>query len=151
VDALPHGLDSFVCSGVAIVVATRDQNLRPEVGRGWGPAVDGTAVTLCVTSPAGFGTRANLESNGAIAVTCSLPTTYRSVQMKGAAVEVRDVSAADEARVDAHLDAFMTQVRQVGIPAEYRLAAIVGPLFTVTFAVAELFDQTPGPGAGGRL
>jgi hypothetical protein len=32
-------LVELICSGVAVLVATRSDDLRPEVVRGWGPAV----------------------------------------------------------------------------------------------------------------
>jgi hypothetical protein len=48
-------LAAFLHQGVAIVVATRDDEGRPEVSRGWGPRVgdDGTEVTLCVAAAPG--------------------------------------------------------------------------------------------------
>ena len=141
----------FVCSGVAIIVATRDGDLRPEIGRGWGPVVDGSAVNLCITARAGSSTRANLESNGALAVTCSRPTTYRTIQLKGSVLEVREPQPADEGRVAEHLEAFTAEVRQLGLPPEFGETLVAGELLTVTFAVEELYDQTPGPGAGARL
>jgi hypothetical protein len=151
VEALPPGIEDFICGGVSIVVATRDDALRPELGRAWGPLVEGGTVTLCVATPAGSAVRANLEANGAIAATCSLPTTYQAVQLKGRALDVRDAGPEDEARASAHLDAFMAEVAQIGMSQELRRTVVGGPLFTVAFAVAELYDQTPGPGAGGRL
>jgi Pyridoxamine 5'-phosphate oxidase len=83
---------AFVAGGVAVVVATRDDALRPEIARGWGPLVapDGAAATLCVGLHPGSRARANLEANGAIAATFSLPTTYRGVQIKGVARALRE-------------------------------------------------------------
>lgn len=141
----------FVCSGVAIVVATRDGDLRPEIGRGWAPRVDGARVALCIASRAGSAMRANLEANGAIAVTCSRPTTYRTIQLKGTAVEVGDPEPADEQRVAEHVEAFMAEAQTLGVPPEFRETSVAGRLIAVTFAVEELYDQTPGPGAGARL
>lgn len=78
----------LLAGGVATIVASRDEELRPCIARGWGivASPDGTEMTLCVAAPAGSRMRSNLESNAAIAVTCSQPTTYRGVQLKGVVV-----------------------------------------------------------------
>jgi hypothetical protein len=66
----------FIHGGVAVGVATRDDDLRPEFARGRGPEVsaDGRSPRLCVTAPEGSRMRANLELNGAVAVGFSPPT-----------------------------------------------------------------------------
>ena len=53
----------FIHGGVAVGVATRDDDLRPEFARGWGPEVstDGRSLRLCVAAPAGSRMLANLE------------------------------------------------------------------------------------------
>ena len=52
----------FIHGGVAVGVATRDDDLRPEFARGWGPEVsaDGRSLRLCVSAPEGSRMRANL-------------------------------------------------------------------------------------------
>ena len=146
-------LASFVRGGVAIIVATRDEDLRPEITRGWGPEVsgDGRSVTLCVTAPPGSKTRSNLAANSAVAVTFSLPTTYRTVQMKGTAAEVREPNAEQLTRVEEHLAAFVDQVEQVGIPRHLAPTFMQPEFVSVTLEVRELYDQTPGPNAGSKL
>jgi hypothetical protein len=151
VQALSPEVAEFACSGVAIIVATRDGDLRPEIGRGWAPVVDGSNVTLCITARDGSPTRTNLESNGRIAVTCSRPTTYRTIQLKGSVVEIRDVRPDDEQRVAGHLEAFIAEAQKLGLPQGFGQTFVAGELIAVTFAVEELYDQTPGPGAGAPL
>jgi hypothetical protein len=134
-------------------VATRDDELAPQVTRGWGPRVsgDGAAVTLCVAAPPGSATLANLESNGAIAATFSLPTSYRTVQLKGTVAELCAPAPEHLARVEEHVEAFADEVEQVGIPRAMARLLIDAELVAVSFSVRELYDQTPGPNAGGRL
>jgi hypothetical protein len=143
----------FLGRGLAIVVATRDDDLRPEITRGWGPQVagDGTALTLCVAAAPGSATLANLGANGAIAATFSLPTSYRTVQLKGAVLELCAPAAGHLARVEAHVAGFAAEVEQVGIPREAVRRLVDPELVAVSFSVRELYDQTPGPNAGGRL
>ena len=146
-------LAAFVRSGVAIVVATRDDDMTPEITRAWGAdvVIDGASLTICVTAPPGSKTRANLEHNGAIAVNFTLPTTYRSAQMKGSVVDVHDPSPAELARVERHIELFVEQTEQVGLSAAGARQLAERNLLAVTIAVRELYDQTPGPNAGKRM
>jgi hypothetical protein len=146
-------LAEFVAQGVATVVATRDESLRPQIARGWGPrpSADGTELTLCVETPPGSRTRENLERNGAIAVTFSLPSTYRTVQIKGERLAVRDPTAEERVAIDDHVEAFSRESAQVGLPEGMGRRLLSPVLLAVTFAVRELYDQTPGPSAGRKL
>jgi len=144
----------FIHGGVAVGVATRDDDLRPEFARGWGPEVsaDGQAVTLCVSAPEGSRMRANLERNGAVAVGFSPPTIARAVQVKGVATVMGEPEAADLERVERHFRSFVAEAARIGARAELSQRMFVRPgLVTVQFSIDEVFDQTPGPTAGRRL
>jgi hypothetical protein len=136
-----------------VVVATRDDYLRPSIARAWGLAAssDGAEVALCVAAPAGSSTRANLESNGAIAVTCSQPSTYRTVQLKGHVIAVSETSDDHLAAVDEHVEAFSREAEAVGLPPGSGRRFTDAGLVAVSFTVSEVYDQTPGPNAGARL
>lgn len=144
----------FIHGGVAVGVATRDDDLRPEFARGWGPEVspDGRSVTLCVSAPEGSLMRANLEPNGTLAVGFSPPTIARAVQVKGVVTAVGEPEAADLERVERHVQSFVAECERIGAPAEVSTRMFVRPgLVAVRFSVDEVFDQTPGPTAGRRL
>jgi len=144
----------FIHGGVAVGVATRDEHLKPEFARGWGPEVsaDGRSLTLCVTAPGGSRMRANLEHNGAVAVGFSLPTIARAVQVKGVASRISEPEAVELERVERHLQSFVAEVEQIGGPAEVSLRMISRRgLVAIEFVIEEAFDQTPGPTAGRRL
>ena len=146
-------LIAFLSLGVAIVVATRDAQLRPEVGRGWGIHVpdEGDRATVCLAAPEGSRMRSNLDQNGAIAVTCSLPSSYRTLQLKGQALELHPPTPEQLERVDAHAGAFSLEAEQVGLPPGSGRLLVEPELTAVTFSVRELYDQTPGPAAGAAL
>jgi hypothetical protein len=150
---LGDGVVEFLRGGVAIVVATRDALLRPEIARGWGLEVspDGSAVTLCVGLASGSPTRANLDLNGAVAITCSQPSTYRTVQLKGTVVELAEPDDARLERVREHLAAFVEEVWRVGVHREGAESLLEPDLVQATVAVRDVFDQTPGANAGARL
>ncbi|WP_354698004.1 hypothetical protein DSM112329_03664 [Paraconexibacter sp. AEG42_29] len=143
-------LRAFLDDGLAIIVATADDQLHPEISRGWGPqlADDGESLELCVAAAPGSRTRVNLERGGVIAATFSVPTTYRTVQLKGPVVDVGEPTSAQVIRADEHLAAFVRQVAQVGVPpvAAGRMREPV--LLAVRMSIAERYEQTPGPKAG---
>jgi len=144
----------FIHGGVAVGVATRDDDLRPEFARAWGPEVsaDGRSLTLCVVAPEGSQMRANLERNGALAVGFSPPTIARAVQVKGVASQVGEPEAGDLERVERHVRLFVAEAERIGAPPELSRRMFVGTgLVAVGFSIDEVFDQTPGPTAGRRL
>jgi hypothetical protein len=143
---------AFLEGGVAIMLATSDADLQPEITRGWGLEIgpDGRTIRVSLVAPDGSRTRRNLEANGAIAMNCTLPSSYRAVQAKGVAIEVGEPADADLERAAGHAAAFAEETGKVGAPAPSHLYVRAVDL-TVTFAVEELYDQTPGPAAGSEL
>ena len=151
--ASPPDIRELVRQGVAVVVATRAQDLRPAITRAWGPQLtdDGRRLTLCVEAPEGSATNANLIAGATFAATLSRPSTYSTVQLKGPLVDCHTPVAADLERVAAHLDAFLLDASTVGLdPVIGRRMAGPG-LMTVVMEVTERYNQTPGPGAGAPL
>jgi hypothetical protein len=120
----------FVHGGVAVGVATRDDELKPALARGWGPEVE----------------------NGAVAVGFSPPTIARAVQVKGVATEVGEPDAADLERAERHFRLFFAECERIGAPPHVPERMFVrSGLVLIRFAIDEAFDQTPGPTAGRRL
>jgi hypothetical protein len=151
---LDPGAVEFIHGGVAVGIATRDDDLRPEFARGWGPEVsaDGRSLRLCVAAPMGSVMRANLEQNGAVAVGFSPPTIARALQVKGVASQVGEPEAADLERVERHVRSFVEEALRIGAPEELSRRMFVGTgLAVIQFSIDEVFDQTPGPTAGRRL
>ncbi len=150
---IPEAAIELLLTGPATIVSTRDEEMRPALTRGWGLAVDGDAdrLSLCVEVPVGSIVRANLEANGEIAVTCSRPTTYRTVQVKGTAEIVGEPDEERLRAVGEQVAAFSAEVAQLGLPADAGEALLAEELLAVTVEPREVFDQTPGPTAGSRL
>lgn len=150
----PAAVVEFIQGGIAVGVATRDDDLRPEFARGWGPEVSakGRSLRLCVAAPEGSRMRANLELNGAVAVGFSPPTIARAVQVKGVASQLADPDAADLERVERHVRAFVAETGRIGARPELAQRMFVRTgLVSIQFSIDEVFDQTPGPTAGRRL
>jgi flavin reductase (DIM6/NTAB) family NADH-FMN oxidoreductase RutF len=140
-------------AGVAVVAATRDDDLRAEITRGWGPCLsdDGRALRVCLSATPDSRTLANLRANGEIAITFTRPTTYRSVQIKGTVRELAEPTAEELARTERHLAAFVDEAAQVGVPRAICERFAEPPFIAVTIAIGELYDQTPGARAGAPL
>jgi hypothetical protein len=149
---LDPDLVTFVHGPVAIGVATHGAHRRPAFTRAWGPEVsgDGRTLRLCVDAPSGSATRANLEETAAVAVGFNPPTTARALQIKGVASSVRDAAPEELECAERHFVAFCVEGARVGV-SEGLLKRIFAPpcdLVSVTVSIDEVFDQTPGAGAG---
>jgi hypothetical protein len=99
-------------------------------------------------------TAANLRDNGRFALVISrVWEDHRSVQIKGRCLEVREPVFAPE-RILPVLDGLTPVLRRFGLPPEvadnYRKLQF-DPHYLVKIQIDELYDQTPGPGAGRRV
>ena len=73
----------------------------------------------------------------------------RSVQLKGRSTGVDVATAADRARADEYTEAFFGDAQATDGGARSLLDRLLPRDYVAcTVAVEELFDQTPGPGAG---
>lgn len=149
-------LKAFLESGVSVVVGTRDADLVPEITRAWGLMVSGDrkSVGLCVPLATSSKTLDNLASNGQIAVCCSLPISYKTIQLKGQCIEIADPRPEDLAAVKKHRAAFGRLNVRVGVARRdvetfWRRELETSPILVRLRLVPEqIFDQTPGPDAG---
>jgi len=146
-------LKGFLESGLAIALATRSADLRPHAQRVWGAKVspDGRSVEVFVDRPAAAQTMANLRDNGRVATVFVNILTNRSVQLKGRCVEVGDPGPEDWSIIDRHREGFTGATSALGFPAQMISNLWSTQVVKVRFVVEDLFDQTPGPGAGRPL
>ncbi len=150
---IPPAIVEFLQGGVSVNVGTRDASRMPECTRGWGIRVspDQTSITILLTEAASRQTLANLRENGLIAVTCSRPTDHVTCQLKGTVRRIRPADAEDRELQRRWRRAFLGELMAVGVPATQVEALIMEPAVAVDVAVADVFAQTPGPGAGEKV
>lgn len=144
---------ALVRQGVAVIAATRDGELRPEVSRAWGPVLsdDGARLALCVEGGPGSAMARNLEAGSPLAAMLSRIASFTSVQVKGRVVEVAEPTPERREAVADHVDRFVAETRAVGV-SEAIARSLVGPdLIAVTIEIDERYDETPGSGAGRAL
>ena len=142
-------LRQLLCQGVSLMLATRDERLTSELTRAAGARLGEDGV-LRMALPLPEARRAlwNLETTSVAALLLTLPTTYRSLQVKGD--DVRPIEWPEHPQiVRAHAAAFGEQVFQVGIAREISAAFFSQSRYaTFGFTPHAIFEQTPGPGSG---
>jgi hypothetical protein len=150
--AISEELRRFLEGGVSILVATRDARLRPTATRATGLGVTGSAE-LWILLPHATAARAlaDLRQNGEVAISCSSPLDFRTVQLKGRCVEIGEPDAEDRARSAAWPAAFAAAIARFGMTRQQARNLWMAGGARVRVAVEAAYRQTPGPGAGGPL
>lgn len=146
-------LIAFIESGLSVLVGTRDANLMPETVRGVGvvPRADGRSVRIYIPAANGARTLDNLRDNGHVALTMSRPSTHETVQLKGTVTSVTDAGDHDRALVDRYLATFAEVLSYCGMAQNLTRRLCNWPAAVIDMHVTDVFQQTPGPGAGERL
>lgn len=150
---LPKELLELVEGGASIQVGTRDAKLRSECLRAVGAAVGADRSTLVVYVPSELAARtlANLEDNGAVAVTFSQISNHKTLQVKGKLVTLRRARRSERALQERWLAAFAEQLHMTGFSRRVARRLRYWPSLALELEIHELFAQTPGPGAGRRI
>jgi hypothetical protein len=140
--------------GMSIILGTVDADGNPATCRGVAlQAGDSELSTVTVYIPVATGQQAiaNIATTRRIAVVSSEPISHRAVQFKGVSRSVR-LARADEAKlIEDRMAAFSDVLDRLGVPQRVVWSMTHWPAFAVEIAVEEIFDQTPGPKAGGRV
>jgi hypothetical protein len=144
----------FLESGCALIVGTVSVDSEPHATRGWGASVlpgDDARVRLLLDADES-GVLDNLTSSGAIAITGADVRTLRSVQVKGRFGASEPAADDDRTRARRFCDAFFGAVVATDGTARELLERLVPDDYVAcTIAIDEVYDQTPGPGAGAPL
>jgi hypothetical protein len=143
----------LLSSGVVMSVGTRDRALTPECVPAIGSRVHRDRRTLTVFVPRALlgETLANLQDNGQIAVSFARPSDDKTMQVKGRASGVRDAVEADRPVQELARGGLVEQLAGVGMPRAIGRRMTWWPSVAIDIEVADVFVQTPGPGAGARL
>jgi hypothetical protein len=146
-------LQDLLCAGVAVIVATRDQELRPELSRAWGPKLSqsGTRLRVCVEAGQGSAMATNLAAGSPVAAMVSRLTSHAAIQVKGLPIDVCAPTSERLERVAEHIDRFVAEGEQVGMPEAFARGLVGHELLDVTIEIEQRTDETPGPNTGRRL
>jgi hypothetical protein len=144
---------AFIHAPISVVAVTRDASLRPSMARGFmarcHPAED--VLTLYLSTVPAAPLLRDLRDNGQIAVGLGGVLRMAVIQAKGRMREIRDPSPAELTELHGAAEALFQVYTQIGISRTLTRALRLEPATAVEFQVTDLFDQSPGPGAGERL
>lgn len=139
----------LIRGGAPMAVATADAERRPSCLRGLGADPGpGRTLTVYVNATLAGRMRADLEVNPRIAVTLSRLPDLRSIQLKGVVRAVRPATAHDHAIRARYLEALAEQLSLAGLPRSLVRRVVAEPCLAIELEAQELFEQTPGAGAG---
>lgn len=138
---------------VAVQVAAATARLEPQVSRAWGAALDAEGrLSFILIDAQTEALRQVLRKTGKAAVNATNPVTLESVQFKGEVVEIGEPDAEAREEANRRIAQFVDALRGAGIlRGEASGLAHPGPARRISIRVREVYDQTPGPGAGRRL
>jgi hypothetical protein len=134
---------------------TRNRDLVPFGHRvsGWRVGADHRTITILL--PDEFLPRLleSLQQNGELAVTVEEFPSHETYQFKGRYVRHREIQEADLEEVERVRQRWVKSLRPMyaHAPEDVLKGFVSPPSLAVDFEVAEIFLQTPGPGAGTRL
>ncbi len=151
---IPADLVEFIQGPHVAFVGTRDERMRPSISWVFGAVADAANETITFFFPnvEGEAILNNLSQNERIALTITdTPRDHHSIQFKGKRIESRPSTETERVFQDDYKVRLIEHFRKIGVPDEFFGGFVYYPSTAVTFRVEEVFDQTPGPGAGGKV
>jgi hypothetical protein len=154
---LDEGAAAFLYRpGISITAASRDDRNVPRIGRCLGCRItaDRNQVTVLIASAQYRVFFQALAASRTIAVVYSLPSTHRTLQLKGVDGAAGPLAPGDAELAARHVESFVEELGALGYNRDMVRTAHwcdVGELQAVTFTPSAAFEQTPGPGAGAPL
>lgn len=150
---LSDELRAFLRDGLDVQLATRDAGLKPHGTRICALRVDADGTHVEVFAPkAGVGTVLdNLRANGRVALMCSRASDSRTLQLKGSYVSHRPAKPSERAFVAAQWALFEQDLTRLGLPTGILATWTMWPSVVVRVRVEQVYEQTPGPGAGAAI
>jgi hypothetical protein len=149
-------LAAFLRGPVSISVASRAAGYAPVLVRcsGCRIAPDRRRVTLYLGKSKSAAVIDAVRATRAVAAVFSLPSSHRSVQLKGADARVGAPAAGDYERLERYVEAFARELEPLGYSGAMARALLWldrADLVILSFTPSAAFSQTPGPGAGAPL
>jgi len=153
---LDQSTAAFVQGAVSIHAASRGAGNVPLLVRASGCRVapDRSRVALYLARSKSQALIDAVRATHAVAAVFSLPSSHRSVQLKGTDAEVVAPAAGDVETVERYIEAFAAELERLAFRSELARALLwleAQDLAVLQFTPSAAFSQTPGPGAGEPL
>ena len=149
-------LAAFLRGPIGISVASRAEGNVPVLVRCSGCAVspDRRRVALYLARSRSQPVIDAVRATRVVAAVFSLPSSHRTVQLKGTDAQVGAAQDGDYAAVERYVEAFASELASLGYNAAMARALLwldPADLAVLAFTPSAAFQQTPGPGAGAPL
>lgn len=145
-------LQEWIRDPIAVQVAATAPGLAPESVRGFGIRIEGDTLAVGIVDAQAPRLLAVLREAPQVAINLTHPLTLHGRQFKGPLVELAEPTAEAAEAASAYFARFVVAVAQIGVtPEQSRGLFKTGPTRWVRMQPLEVFNQTPGPGAGTRL
>ena len=147
---------AFLLSGVSISLASSLPGQPGCIARALGCRLidDGARIAVFLRRRRAQALLEQARQSDRIANVFCLPSSNRTLQLKGREIRIEDFPAADLPAIEAHLQALLREVMPLGVPeavARTIFAYRPDDLVLLSYAPKALFSQTPGPRAGVAL
>lgn len=149
-------LAAFLCGAVSMLVATANTQRQPSLVRALGCrlSADRRELTLLLARSRSAPVIAGLQSNPAVAVVFSQPSTHRTLQLKADAATLEPAADGDAALAGAYRERMVPELARVGMSEAFTrafLAFAEDDLVALRLRPTVAFSQSPGPQAGQLL
>lgn len=150
---IPERIVDFLKGPVIINFSSRNIDLRPTFSRTVGLIVsdDRKNITFYVHESFSKDLLKNLNENGRIALLAGTHPSHETYQFKGSFVSSRDTNDNDIEVQENFRKLVVAHFSQFGVPENFFINMPSSPGLAITFEVQDIFDQTPGPGAGKKI
>jgi hypothetical protein len=149
---IPEKFVEFIHGNVIMSIGAGNEKMQTAVNRVLGAKVnsDGDSFTCFIPKAGADKLVSYLETCNKAAVGIGAPS-HEAYQFKGTSTSIRVADDGELAYMQAYVDRMSAYVKPFGIPEEYFSTYVVDPSIAVTVKVEEIYESTPGPGAGKLL
>jgi hypothetical protein len=150
---LSEDVIAFLRSRPIAMLCTRDAHNRPYGHESCLPHIEADHVIVLVAEQLARNLVENVRNNGAAALLVSrAPGDHRSVQLKGRITDIELPAVRTEMfeNLERLVDTYRGYMPEDAARAMW-LRMSQQRMYRLRLEVAEVFDQTPGPGAGRRI
>lgn len=147
---------AFILTGVSISLAACGSDRLPSMSRGMGcKLIDGgRQVGIFIQRAQAADLLDHIRASGRVANVFSLPSSNRTLQLKGVDARILPFDANDLPIIESHVADFVREVLPLGMREDVVravFACATADLVTVVYSPSAAFSQTPGPKAGEPL
>ena len=134
-----------------VYLGSRDGNMIPMTRQGWGMDLKAANIIIYVVEAQVEPMLKNLQDNGRVTVNLTDPNDHTSYQMKGQFIKARPMLEDETALQQQYRVNLVNVVTTLGYSKEVAERYACHPDVAIEIEVEQIFNQTPGPGAGKEI